>query len=121
MNSRPSASTAMCRTRKTQKTYENSKLKWEEQGEGKHADLLAWAKALIKLRRSKVCLNDGDMHHLIVSTDEKADAGDGARGSSRLSTLANSHTPSRSWKARRWSSSRGMDSVLKITTLIFHR
>jgi maltooligosyltrehalose trehalohydrolase len=28
-------------------------------------------KALIKLRRSNVCLNDGDMHHLLVSTDDE--------------------------------------------------
>jgi maltooligosyltrehalose trehalohydrolase len=51
-------------------TYEMSKLKWEEQGGGKHADFLAWVKALIALRRSTVCLNDGDMHHVQVSTDD---------------------------------------------------
>jgi maltooligosyltrehalose trehalohydrolase len=51
-------------------TYEMSKLKWEEQGEGKHAEFLGWVKALIALRRSSVCLNDGDMHHLQVSTDD---------------------------------------------------
>ena len=54
-----------------QKTYEMSKLKWEEQSEGKHAEVLAWVKALIKLRRSHVCFNDGDMHHLLVSTDDE--------------------------------------------------
>jgi len=54
-----------------QKTYEMSKLKWEEQGEGKHAEMLAWVKKLIKLRRSRVAFNDGDMHHLQVSTDEE--------------------------------------------------
>jgi maltooligosyltrehalose trehalohydrolase len=53
------------------KTYEMSKLKWEEQGEGKHADFLAWVKSLIALRRSTVSLNDGDMHHLLVSTDDE--------------------------------------------------
>jgi maltooligosyltrehalose trehalohydrolase len=47
-----------------------SKLKWEEQGEGKHAEFLAWVKSLIALRRSSVCLNDGDMHHVQVSTDD---------------------------------------------------
>ena len=51
-------------------TYETSKLKWEEQGEGKHAEMLAWVKALIKLRRGHICFNDGDMHHLGVSSDE---------------------------------------------------
>ena len=47
-----------------------ARLNWEEQVEGKHAEMLAWVKALIKLRRSHVCFNDGDMHHLVVSTDE---------------------------------------------------
>jgi maltooligosyltrehalose trehalohydrolase len=28
-------------------------------------------KALIQLRRSNVCFNDGDMHHLSVSSDEQ--------------------------------------------------
>ena len=51
-----------------QKTYEMSKLKWEEQADGKHAEMLAWVKALIKLRKSRVAFNDGDMHHLEVST-----------------------------------------------------
>lgn len=52
-----------------QKTYEMSKLKWEEQADGKHAEMLAWVKALIKLRKSRVAFNDGDMHHLEVSTN----------------------------------------------------
>ncbi len=53
------------------KTYEMSKLKWAEQGEGKHAEMFAWVKALIKLRRSRVCFNDGDMHHLVVARDDE--------------------------------------------------
>lgn len=53
------------------KTFEDSKLRWDEMGEGKHAEMLAWTKALIKLRRCNVCLNDGNMHHLMVSTDDK--------------------------------------------------
>ena len=52
------------------KTYEMSKLNWDEQNEGKHAEMLTWVKALIKLRRSHVCFNDGDMHHVLVSTDD---------------------------------------------------
>ena len=52
-------------------TFEKSKLRWEEIGEGKHAEMLAWTKELIKLRRCTVALNDGDMHHLMVSTDDK--------------------------------------------------
>jgi len=52
------------------KTFEDSKLKWDEIGEGKHAEMLAWTKALIKLRRCTVALNDGSMHHLMISTDD---------------------------------------------------
>jgi maltooligosyltrehalose trehalohydrolase len=53
-------------------SYEMSKLKWHEQGEGKHAEMLAWVKALIKLRRSNICLNDGDMHRIMVASDDKS-------------------------------------------------
>jgi len=38
---------------------------------GKHAEMLAWTKSLIKLRRCTVALNDGNMHHLMVSSDDK--------------------------------------------------
>ena len=48
-----------------------SKLNWDEQNEGKHAEMLTWVKALIRLRRSHVCFNDGDMHHVLVSTDDR--------------------------------------------------
>jgi maltooligosyltrehalose trehalohydrolase len=51
-------------------TFEKSKLNWDEINEGKHAEMLAWTKELIKLRRCTVALNDGSMHHLIVSTDD---------------------------------------------------
>jgi maltooligosyltrehalose trehalohydrolase len=51
-------------------TFERSKLNWNEVGEGKHAEMLAWTKSLIKLRRSTICLNDGSMQHLMVSSDE---------------------------------------------------
>ncbi len=50
------------------KTYEMSKLNWDEQGNGKHAEMLAWVKSLIKLRRSNVCFNDGQLHDMLVST-----------------------------------------------------
>jgi maltooligosyltrehalose trehalohydrolase len=53
------------------KTFEDSKPRWNEMGEGKHAEMLAWTKKLIKLRRSTACLNDGNLHHLQVSSDEK--------------------------------------------------
>lgn len=51
-------------------TFFASKLNWDEVHEGKHADMLAWTKALIHLRRNTVCLNDGSMHTLRVSTDD---------------------------------------------------
>ena len=54
-----------------EKTYEMSKLNWQEQDQGTHAEMLAWVKALIKLRRQTVSLNDGDMHRLRVSTDDE--------------------------------------------------
>ena len=54
-----------------QDTYERSKLNWEEQSEGKHAEMMAWVKSLIKLRRSTIALNDGDMHRILVSTDDE--------------------------------------------------
>jgi maltooligosyltrehalose trehalohydrolase len=50
-------------------TYEKSKLNWDEQGDGRHAEMLAWVRALIKLRRSNVCLNDGDLHRIVVASD----------------------------------------------------
>ena len=50
-------------------TYENSKLLWEEQKESKHAEMLAWVKSLIKVRRSHTGMNDGDMHHINVTSD----------------------------------------------------
>jgi len=52
-------------------TFEQSKLKWDEINEGKHAEMLGWVKALIKLRRSTVALNDGSMQRLMVSSDER--------------------------------------------------
>jgi maltooligosyltrehalose trehalohydrolase len=54
------------------KTYDMSKLKWEELPESKHAEMLDWVKSLVKLRRNTVCLNDGDLHRLQVSADEES-------------------------------------------------
>jgi len=52
------------------KTFADSKLDWNEISEGKHAEMLGWTKALIKLRRNTVSLNDGSMQRLRVSTDD---------------------------------------------------
>lgn len=50
-------------------TYERSKLPWDERKDSKHAEMLAWVKELVRLRRSCVCLNDGDTHRLRVQID----------------------------------------------------
>jgi len=52
-------------------TFERSKLSWDELRGGKHAEMLAWTKALIHLRRGNIVLNDGSMHELKVSTDSE--------------------------------------------------
>jgi len=52
-------------------TFNKSKLNWDEIDTGKHAEMLAWTKSLIKLRRCTVALNDGNMHHLMVSSDDR--------------------------------------------------
>lgn len=53
-------------------TYEKSRLNWSEQDTGKHAEMLAWVKALIKLRRTTVAFNDGDMNSLTVGSSDTA-------------------------------------------------
>jgi maltooligosyltrehalose trehalohydrolase len=52
-------------------TFEHSKLNWDEVNQGKHAEMLAWAKDLIHLRRCTLALNDGSMQHLHVSSDDE--------------------------------------------------
>lgn len=52
-------------------TFENSRLNWNEVHTGKHAEMLAWTKSLIQLRRNSHALNDGDLGHLKVSFDEE--------------------------------------------------
>jgi maltooligosyltrehalose trehalohydrolase len=51
-------------------TFLNSKLKWEEVTQGKHAEMLAWTKDLIRIRRASTALNDGDLGHIKVKFDE---------------------------------------------------
>jgi maltooligosyltrehalose trehalohydrolase len=53
-------------------TFEASKLKWEEANEGEPAEMLEWYRALIHLRRSTACLNDGSVCNTRVSYDEAA-------------------------------------------------
>lgn len=54
-----------------QETFERSKLNWEEIHEGEHGEMLEWVRSLIRLRRSTVSLNDGDLGHVVVNFDEE--------------------------------------------------
>jgi maltooligosyltrehalose trehalohydrolase len=51
-------------------TFERSKLNWQEVEEGRHREMLEWYRALIRLRRSSTCLNDGDKGHTRVRCNE---------------------------------------------------
>ena len=51
-------------------TFEASKLKWGEVGEPKHADMLAWYKQLIALRKERPELRDGALERVDIDFDE---------------------------------------------------
>jgi maltooligosyltrehalose trehalohydrolase len=53
-------------------TFHRSKLNWNESSQPEHADMLAWYRDLIHLRRGTPDLNDGEPGHTRVSFDEKA-------------------------------------------------
>ena len=48
-----------------------SKLKWEEASQPGHAEMLAWYRALIRLRRNTPCLNDGTPGKTRVTYDDE--------------------------------------------------
>jgi maltooligosyltrehalose trehalohydrolase len=52
-------------------TVDNSKLKWEERTQGKHAEMLEWYKKLIALRKSRPELGDGRLDQVDVDFDEE--------------------------------------------------
>jgi maltooligosyltrehalose trehalohydrolase len=52
-------------------TFERSKLNWSEIHEGRHECMFRWVKELIRLRRTTVALNDGDLGHLRVACREE--------------------------------------------------
>lgn len=54
----------------SRETYERSKLDWREVTEPEHADVRAWYRDLIRLRRTSPCLNDGRPASTRVSYDE---------------------------------------------------
>ncbi len=51
--------------------FTRSKLNWAEVHEGEHEGMYQWVKALIRIRRNSICLNDGDRGHLRVSFSEE--------------------------------------------------
>ena len=51
-------------------TFEASKLKWNEVSAPEHSEMLAWYRALIRLRRTNPCLNDGAPGNTVVTFDE---------------------------------------------------
>jgi len=51
-------------------TFRRSKLKWKEVARSPHAELLAWHKALIRLRRREPSLLDGRLDRVEVNFDE---------------------------------------------------
>jgi len=52
-------------------TFRNSRLNWNEIGDGKHAEMLDWTSRLIHLRRNSISLNDGDRGHVKVQFSEE--------------------------------------------------
>jgi maltooligosyltrehalose trehalohydrolase len=53
------------------KTFEASKLNWDEMKDPEHAEMLEWYRALIRLRRTSPSLNDGNRGNVRVSFDEE--------------------------------------------------
>jgi maltooligosyltrehalose trehalohydrolase len=51
-------------------TFEASKLKWIEVNQPEHAEMLEWYRALIHIRRSTPCLNNGNSDNALVTFDE---------------------------------------------------
>jgi len=52
-------------------TFNRSKLNWDEVQQGRHAEMLAWFKQIIHLRRSSPSLNDGELSHIQVRYSEE--------------------------------------------------
>jgi maltooligosyltrehalose trehalohydrolase len=52
-------------------TFDGSKLHWEELKAGSHAEMLSWYRALIRIRRTTPCLNNGAPGNVGVTFDEK--------------------------------------------------
>ncbi len=55
-----------------QETFERSRLNWAESGKEPHAEMLAWYRQLIQLRRSEPALRDGRLDLVNTRFDEAA-------------------------------------------------
>jgi len=55
----------------SRETHERSKLNWEEAPQSPHAQMLAWYRELIRLRKSMPALNNGEPGNLRVTFDEQ--------------------------------------------------
>ncbi|MGB0063964.1 MAG: malto-oligosyltrehalose trehalohydrolase [Terracidiphilus sp.] len=55
----------------SRRTFEASKLDWSEASHGEHAEMLEWYRTLIRLRRTKPCLNHGAPNNIRVTFDEE--------------------------------------------------
>jgi maltooligosyltrehalose trehalohydrolase len=53
-------------------TFERSKLNWSEMVRAPHAEILAWHRSLIRLRRGAPALSDGRLENVRVRVDETA-------------------------------------------------
>jgi maltooligosyltrehalose trehalohydrolase len=53
-----------------EETFARSKLRWEEIGEGDHADMLDWYRRLIALRHQEPALTCGKLERVQVTFDE---------------------------------------------------
>jgi maltooligosyltrehalose trehalohydrolase len=51
----------------SRETFNSSKLHWNELSQRDHAEMLAWHRDLIRLRRSMACLNNGEPGHTRVT------------------------------------------------------
>ena len=51
---------------RSRRTFQRSKLNWDEAHEGIHAEMLEWYTKLIHIRRASPSLNDGDTNHVSV-------------------------------------------------------
>ncbi len=52
------------------KTFERSKLKWNEVHKGRHEEMFEWYRGLIALRRGSDALNNGELGQTKVTFDE---------------------------------------------------